>query len=215
MKNHIFITIASLVLLAACAETRYVSYQEDAKSQEMFSRQVEFKVAKTFYRDPPDCVVVLPLSASVKGRARIVEDALARQLSGKVGRVIGPDERNRLVRRLAVDLSRSGDRRVLARQARCGFFVQAQPWGAGSVNSVVWSETRVGLEVIVTRAGDDIPLWQARHVATRSRGGIPLSPVSLISNIFMATRLNADSDVPLSLIDDALRRMINTLPNTH
>ncbi|HIJ44095.1 MAG: hypothetical protein V1253_00825 [Alphaproteobacteria bacterium] len=215
-----FIGILSLMFLAACTETRYVNYQGEEAFPDIFSRQVEFNVSKAFYRDPPDCVVVLPSTTADKGqgqgdgRGRVVEDALARQLSGKVNRVIGPNERDHLVRRLAVDLSRPGDRRVLARQARCGFFVQAKPWGGESVYAVVWTQTRVGLEVVMTRAGDDGALWQARHVATRSGGGLPLSPISVASNAFMAARLNTDGDVPLSLLDDTLRRMVRTLPDT-
>lgn len=218
MKKRVFIGILSLMLLAACTETRYIRYQGEKGSPDMFSRQVEFNVSKSFYRDPPDCVVVVPSSTAGKGqgdsRSRVVEDALARQLSGKVNRVIGPNERDRFVRRLALDLSRPGDGRVLARQARCGFFVWAKPWGGGSLYALVWTQTRVGLELVMTRAGGDDSLWQARHVATRSDGGFPLSPFSIASNAFMAARLNADGDVPLSLIDDALRRMIHTLPDT-
>lgn len=216
MKRLGFIAVAPLLFLAACAETTYVGYQGEEASPSMFSRQVEFNISKAFYRDPPDCVVVLrsPPKGQGDGRGRVIEDALARQVSGKVNRVIGPNERDRLVRRLAVDLSRPGDRRVLARQARCGFFVQAKPWGGESVYAVLWTQTRVGLEVTMTRAGDDAVLWRARHVATRSDGGLPLSPFSIASNAFMAARLNGDGDVPLSLVDDALRRMIRTLPDT-
>ena len=218
MKRSGFIAVAPLLFLAACAETTYVGYQGEEASPGMFSRQVEFKVSKAFYRDPPDCVVVLPSAASDKvqgdGRGRAIEAALARQLSDRVNRVIGPNERDRLDRRLALDLSRPSDRRVFARQVRCGFFVQAKPWGGASINAVIWTQARVGLEVMMTRAGDGAVLWQARHVATRSGGGLPLSPFSIVSNAFMAARLNADGDVPLSLIDDALRRMVRTLPNT-
>ena len=218
MKMNFFICIYSLMLLSACTETRYVDYQDQAGSSQTFNRQVEFKVDKSFYQDPPDCVVVLPSLSSNKEQNnkhdRLVGDALARQLSIKINRVIGPSERDRLVRQLGLDISNPADRVVLTRQSRCRFFVQAKPWGPSSVNGVVWSETRVGLEVLVTRAQDNILLWQARHVATRSGGGIPLSPFSIVTNIVMAARFNADGDVPLSLIDDALRRMISTLPDT-
>ncbi len=217
MKKIIFFGALSLMLIGACTEIRYVGYQGEEKSSDIFSRQIEFKIAKDFYRDPPDCIVVLPYFSNDKGqwsgRGRIVDNALARQLSGKVIRVIGPNERDHIVRRLAVDLSRIGDRRVLARQARCGFFIQTRPWGGVSVNALVWSETRVGFEVKVTRASDDLLLWQARHVATRSGGGLPLSPLSIVSNTFMAARFSADRDVSRSLVDDALRRMVNTLPD--
>lgn len=218
MKKHRFIAIISLMLLAGCAETSYVGFQRGGVSPDLFTRQVEFEVSKAFYREPPACVIVLPFTSTNRkqrwGWPRIVEGALARQLSGKVTRVIGPNERDQLIRRLSVDLSRSGDRRVLANQARCEFFAQAKPWGEGSVYAVFWAQTRVGLEVKMMRSDDDNVVWQARHEATRSGGGLPLSPLSIATKSFMATRFNADGDVPLSLLDDALRRMVNTIPDT-
>jgi hypothetical protein len=218
MNYSTFAAAMSLLFITACGETRYIGYQEEAKSRDMFSRQIEFKIAKDFYHDPPDCIVVLPSLSDEKGRgmgrSTVVEEALAQQLSGKVARVIGPGERDRWVRHLAVNLSRPGDRRVLAHQTRCSFYIQVQPWGGGAVNALIWSQLTVGLKLEVTRASDGHSLWVARHVGTRSSGGLSLSPLSAISNIITVSSFRADDDIPLSLISDVLRRIIVTLPDT-
>ena len=63
------------------------------------------------------------------------------------------------------------------------------------------------------RIRDDKVVWQARHVATRSDGGVPLSPASAIVNIFQAASFQGDGDVNFSLADDAVRRIVKTLPD--
>ncbi len=212
-----FLALGALVALAACAETRYVAY--DAKGKEgvnPFDRTIEFKVANAFYKDPPDCAVVLPFL--VKGKphrhARVIEDSLARHLSAKMNRVIGPMERRRLVRSMAVDLSHAGDRAAFARANRCRAFVEAKPWGGEDVYVLFWTQSRIGLDVTLSRAGDQRAVWRARHVATRSDGGLPLSPFSAAFSAFSAARLKSDGDVAFSLVDDAVRRMVKTLPDT-
>jgi hypothetical protein len=203
------------VVLSACTETRYVAYDDSEKEGGAFNRTVEFEVKKTFYDDPPECAVVLPFQ--VEGKAHphsgIIENAMARQLSGRMTRVVGPMERNHLTRNLAVDLSHTGDRKTFARSTKCGFVLEAKPWNTESTYLVFWSQARIGLEMSLIRVRDDKVVWQARHVAARSDGGIPLSPVSAIYNIFQAASFQGDGDVNFSLADDAVRRIVKTLPD--
>ena len=65
----------------------------------------------------------------------------------------------------------------------------------------------------MTRVLDDVVIWKARHVANRSDGGVPFSLIGIAVAGLKATRLQADHDVPDSLIDDAIRRMMVTLPD--
>ena len=202
--------------LAACAETRYVAYEVDEANASPFSRSVAFKVAGAYYRDPPDCAVVMPFLADGRrpANAAIIENALVRHLSAKVASVVAAAERRRLARALAVDLSRAQGRAALARAAGCGFLVEAAPWGGEGIYALVWTQARIGLDVRMIRARDDRVVWHARHVATRSEGGLPLSPFSAVANALTAARFNADGDVAFSLADDAVRRIFETLPDT-
>ena len=177
---------------------------------------VEFEVTGAFYQEPPACAVVMPFAGSGPDdpRAPVVEESLTRQLSTHLAFVAGPRARERWVRDLAVDLANPRDRKALARASGCGFFVESAPWGYGPVFALFWTQERVGLETRLVRARDGALLWKARHVATRSEGGVPLSPLSALYNILAVGDFKADGDVPVSLVDDATRRMVQTLPGT-
>ncbi len=203
-------------LLAACVNTQYVDWGESEDDPPVGPRQVEYVLDNEFYRDPPYCVVVLPIR--VDGRpvafSGVVERTLARHLADRVERVIGPMERDHLVRDLAVDLSDERDRRTFARQQRCAHTVEAEPWRDGDTYALFWSEARIGLDVRMRRARDGFVVWRARHAATRSEGGLPTSVIGAALNLFAAGAQHADPDVRLSVADDAVRRIVVSLPDT-
>ena len=211
-----FLPLLAAMLLAACTQTQYVAYDDNKNEVNPFSRTVEFDLSRKFYRDPPECAVVLPFTVEGKRHpyASVIEESLARHLTAKMSRVIGPAERHGLTRNLAVDLSHPGDRKVFARSTRCRGFIEAKPWGGESIYAVFWTQSRIGLDVSIGLADDDAVVWRARHVATRSDGGFPLSPFSAAFSLFEATRLSTDGDVSFSLVDDAVRRIVKTLPDT-
>ncbi|MBE0529633.1 MAG: hypothetical protein IH626_02330 [Rhodospirillales bacterium] len=203
-------------LTAGCGgPTRYSGYEAEIGQSE-FRRSVEFEIGGAFYEDPPACAVVMPFIGTGRDdpRAPFVEESLARQLSAHLERVIGPRARDHWVRDLAVDLANQRDRKILAKASECGFLLESAPWGDGAVYVAFWTQERVGIEVRMVRARDQAVVWKARHVATRSEGGVPLSPLSAIYNIVIASDFRADGDVPLSLVDDATRRIAQTLPDT-
>lgn len=178
-------------------------------------RDVRFTVNNTFYEDPPSCVTVLPSkTVSGEGWGRTVEKALARHLTQKVARVITPLERSRLERNEAWDLEDKRDRRRFALRQRCPAFAQAFVKSMDDDYMVIWTEKRVAMAIRLTRASDDALLWQAEHAARRGDGGVPLSPISVATSAAMAGKFNMDKDVTPSLIDDGLRRIMVTLPDT-
>ena len=208
--------VGGSLMTAACTQTSYSPYGKSSDPLNPLERTIEFQVADAFYDDPPRCAIVLPFAGKAAGNARpeSIERSLARQLSVRLGRVIGPLERGRLVRELAVDLSQPSDLKHFARATRCPFLISAKPWGEGSVFALVWTQERVGVEVEMTRARDDALIWKARHIATRSEGGLPLSPFSALFNAMTVGHFKTDADVPNSLIEDATRRIAETLPDT-
>ena len=210
------ILVGGGLLTVACAQTSYGPYGKNSDPLNPLERSIEFEVTDAFYTDPPRCAVVLPFKGTGIGDARpeVVETSLARQLSVRLDRVVGPRERERLARDLAVSLAHESGRRQFARGARCPFLVEATPWGEGSVFAVVWTQERVGLEAHMIRARDGALIWKARHIATRSEGGLPLSPFSAVFNALTVGYFKSDADVPNSLIEDATRRIAETLPDT-
>jgi hypothetical protein len=95
----------------------------------------------------------------------------------------------------------------------CDAFVTMEVIGPGQSYLVVWSEVRIGIEVRMIRAGDRRLLWRARHIAGRSEGGLPISPAGFVMDAFSSTRFSADREIVDSVIDDAVRRIVASLPN--
>ena len=203
-----------LLVLAGCMATSYGPYTEAPAESSFLERRVAFQVDRAFYKDPPSCATILPLHRAPSARlAATIERALARHLSQRLPRVIGPPERRRRARRLAVDLSHPEDRRAFARAADCPAFVQGTLYQVSDDYAVVWARRGFGLQVTLTRAGDETVLWKARHLAMRADGGVPLSPVSAALAGFNAARFHADTDMEESLADDVVRRIAASLPD--
>jgi hypothetical protein len=204
--------VCLLLALGACTATEYRAYEERSPAEApLAGRQVFYKVEPAFYDRPPDCVVVLAPSGPPEA-AGLLEEALARHLAGRMARVVGPLERRRAERSLAVDLGDENGRKVFAAASGCPAFLQSRIIDTDSGSALVWSGRRFGAAVEMTRAADEAVLWQASHTASRSDGGVPLSPLSLPVSVFNALRFGQDSDQLPSMVDDVVRRMIVTLP---
>lgn len=209
MKSELFL-LAVCLSLVACGQTREVVYGSGDGSASL-DRQVEVSVSRAYYREAPDCAVVL---ASGGGKvARAGGEALARHLRDRLGRVVGPAERDRIARATGLDPAAPDDARQFSEAANCRYRVHVRPWGGESVYAVFWTEVRVGLDADLTDDAGGAPLWRARHIAERSGGGLPLSPVSALVGAVGAGRLAADGEEVRSLADDAARRLAATLPD--
>ena len=77
----------------------------------------------------------------------------------------------------------------------------------------IWSQQRFSLALSLSSIHEKHTLWVARHTASRSGGGLALSPISAAVNAAEAGFHQSSHDVATSLIDDVLRRMIVTLPD--
>ena len=169
---------------------------------------------RAFYDEAPQCVVVLagPDQAGIVPGARI-SNALARQLSGRVARVIHPFERRRLVRAMAVDLGHPADARHFAGANKCPAFLRWRVVRAGQDNALVWSQQYLHLGAEIIRARDGALLWQSHAAASRSSGDPPLSLFSVPIAILRAAEFQADDDAVASMLDDLARRMLASLPD--
>ena len=208
--------VAAVFAMAACTGTRYVDFKDAEADARLPGRTVAVEIDREYYEDYPDCVVVMPPSASpgLGKIAGLVEAALASHLTRKVTRVVGAVERDSAARRMAVDPLHPGDRGFLLKTLGCGAFITTEISGPGNAYYLIWSEFRVGIDARLFRARDGRLLWRARHVADRSGGGLPFSPVGAIVEAFSSTRFAADADVADSVVDDAVRRLVASLPDS-
>ena len=206
--------IAALVLLltTGCGPTRYTDYDAAGGSAPMLERAVATRIGAGFYRPPPACAIVMPTAGVATPQfRRVVEEAVHRHLVTKLPKVVGPRARRREVRKLAVDPRRARDRAILTRVLRCPTLVEPKIWQSSEDFALVWSRKSLDLEIVMVR-GDRL-LWKARHTADRGDGGLPLSPLSAPLAVAKASRLHGDGDAMVSLVDDAVRRIVGALPD--
>jgi hypothetical protein len=215
-KTRLATVTAALIFLSNCQSMSYVDYNSapDVPASSL-SRSVAYEVTPAFELSPPDCVVVLPLDG--KGispeRGRDVERALARHLFEKVDRVVGPVERENVSKLQGVNARSSDGVEFLLRHFRCDYIIRSTPIGDNGVYALVWAQARVGMQVQLEHGRRGTVLWRARHVATRSDGGFPLSPLGIAVNAFWATRFQSDQEEFKTLTDDVTRRIMRTFPN--
>ncbi|MDV7338361.1 hypothetical protein RYZ26_02050 [Terasakiella sp. A23] len=201
-----------ILLLSACVTAP--QYREAGKGEgELKASDVNFKVSGMLYRDPPDCVAVLPAVATDQPEmAKMLSVALARHLGEKVDRVIFPRKRAAIEKRDGLDLSDKGDRRRFSYRTKCRFYARAELYDLGDEFVGVFAEKHVGVRLDLMRFEDDEPMWQAAHTVWRADGGVPSSPLGLLGGFASAARFKGDAEILPSLVDDAMRRMIRTLP---
>jgi hypothetical protein len=212
--GSIVLTIA--LFLTGCAGAKYTSFDESNVNKLGLVRSVGFELDPAYRNAFPDCVIVMPATttSALKRFAPLVEASLAHHMTRKVSRVIGPRAREIAARQKALDLDNPRDQDELSSGLDCGAFLLPVISGAGQRNLLVWSQVQIALEIRMVRSGDRQVLWKARHVAERSRGGFPLSPVGIAVNAFSSVRFSIDSrDVTVSVVEDAVRRIVQSLPD--
>lgn len=202
------------LFLGACVTTNYTGSDNTADQGSRLERQVIYHLDKAYYTDAPDCVAVLPSGETMGSQlATTVEDSLARHLTMKVSRVIGPGERTRLERELAIDTSNADGRRRFTQLSGCRAYLRWRTLEANENYAFVFSSRSFGLELEMTRGSDEAILWSVSHVATRWDGSLPLSPLAIPFAVFEATRFHNDADILPSMVDDVVRRMFVSLPH--
>jgi hypothetical protein len=216
-SNTRLITVAAaLMFLSSCQSMSYVDYNSAPEIPDSsLSRSVAYEVTPAFELSPPECVVILPFGKKdiSSGRSRSVERALARYLFEKVDRVVGPVERDYVAELQGFDARSSDGVEYLLSHFRCGHVIRSTPVGDNGTYALVWAQAKVGLQVQLEHGRRGTVLWRARHIATRSEGGLPLSPLGVAVNVFWATRFQSNQEEFRTLTDDAARRIVRTFPN--
>jgi len=201
--------------LGGCAQTTYTGMDEKKPATPMLERRVAFQIKQAFFHNPPHCAIVVSKPAKVPPAIqRAVEESVERHLATKFQRAIGGAPARKIATRIAVDLSHAEDRRVFARQTKCAGIVEVRLDAVEDDYMVLWTNRAVGISLRLIRASDGTLLWQARHKAGRGDGGLPFSPLSLPVSIARAARVKSDPEIFHSIADDAVRRMMRTLPDT-
>jgi hypothetical protein len=208
--------VAMTMMLTACAQTTYVDLKKDEPIPGSPVRTVGVQIDRAFINEFPDCTIILEpeTGPGLQQFKPLVEEALGRHLTRRFTRVIDAVERRQITRQSALDLRHPQDRQDLAKIAQCDTFLRARVVGPGKTYLVVWSQVQIGIEVTMMRAHDKKLLWRARHMADRSEGGIPFSPLGVVIDAYSSVRFTSDREIEESVIDDAVRRLVRSIPNS-
>jgi hypothetical protein len=196
--------------LGACVTTGPSEVTPTASEQLPSSSEL----SREFWSAAVDCVIVAPIIGIPPGeRARLIETSVARHAFQRIGRVIGPNEREGAARRLAVDLLDVEGGRVLARHFRCNHVIETQVEVVAEAYSVTWMERTLDLTLTLTRIGGDTVLWRSQAVRRAGDGGIPMSVLGLADAMFRAGRAQADEEAWPRLVEDVVRGAFASLPD--
>ena len=213
-RHHLRAALPLLLVAvtSGCLGANHLSAFED-KAKQLTGRD-QHRIYPAFYIDPPNCVIVLPGDgAGNVTRLELIEGALSRQLSGRIGRVIHPRERRRLVRAMAFNLHDKRDARHFAAAANCPVLLRWSIRNMGNIYTPIWSEKHVTIEAELSRAQDGAILWQAEATSARSSGDPPLSLLSLPFAAYKTAQFQNDQDAVASMTDDLARRLVASLPD--
>ena len=209
------VALSAVLVLSACVQTTYRQADPGSRSRLPFAREVFYQVSDEYYRDLPECVTVMPVRGIKNEKiGQMVELATARHLSQRIGRVIGPVERRHLLRKLVVNLDHEFDRRHYLAATGCRHFAVPTVKSIGNAYVFFWSQMDVELELAIVRPGDGFRLWHGLHQARRGDGGLPISPLGLGGAAITAGWVQGDGDRLPSMIDDTVRRIALTIPDT-
>ena len=173
-----------------------------------------FLLDRIFFVDAPNCVFILPTSGSVpQDTKESISSSLFRHMNLKFDHVISPLKRDRIIRKNAIDLKTEEGRKQFATITQCKHFVQASVRQLTDNYLGIWSQKQIGLKFSLNRASDGKKLWQASDTVSRGDGSFPMSPLSAGVGFIKAISHASNRDIIPSMIDDASRHIVATLPD--
>lgn len=208
----LFVSIIA-VLLGACVQTTYTPMNRITEQGSLFERRVAFRLTDAFYDTAPDCTAIMTTGKRRIGVSDALEEAVERHLVTRLLRVIGTSQLRLVETQLGIDMKTKADRRVFYRQARCETVVEIELIEMQDVYLVLWAQRGLSLRLTMTRVSDEKLLWEARHTAVRADGGLPISIIDLPLSAARAVWVNRDPEMFASIAEDAVRRMMRTLPS--
>lgn len=206
--------IAGSILAVACGCATSSSYDANSSGDPPipFLRHVEADIRPDLTGQEVDCVAVLPWrEGGDLPIAELVDASMMRHVRLRFPRIVAQDRVASTLETHGFSTGSAEERERLGRLLGCPLLLQAGLHRAEADYLLLWTRYRLGMEISLRRAGDDVVLWRARHVAERLDGTLPLSIASIAVSVLSAGRSANDNDVVHSLVDDLTRRIFETL----
>lgn len=174
-----------------------------------FSSKIQLNIANDFQPNSIECIAVGHFEDNSSGddyshleKSKLVRAAVYGVLSVKNYRDIE-------LNRVSYALSNVDDNPLKA--LNCDAMLSGSIVTFKNSNLITYSVTTVEIMLTLKNSQGKL-LWQARHAANSHEGSFPLSPLSLLTGIFVAST-NKEDEVALQMIDAVSRRTLATLPD--
>ena len=200
-----------------CLQTNYRpmpdSGGQGAAEGSLFERRVDYRLSEAYFTTAPRCAAIVASTKAPHAISRVVEQAVERNLALRLPRVIGGARLRRAETALGIDMATESGRLVFARRMRCETLLDIRLSRVQDDYMVLWAQRGLTVSLTLSRIADGELLWQARHAADRADGGLPISLIDLPISAARAGIVTKDAEMFASIADDAVRRMMKTLPD--
>ena len=217
LRSRSFLLLCPLLLFlgsTGCITTTYSGFEGPSSNPGLFERRVTYRISPSFYTYPPSCIIIfINPNGYPRSINRGVERAFERHLGEKFKRVIGRTAARRVARKLSIDFNNKSDRDLLSRRLQCHTHAKIEIEDLADTFLLVWAKRSIKLSLRLIQTRTVKTLFKARHIAQRSNGGLPLTPVGAPLSIAKAASVRVDVEAFYSLADDAARRMLAPLPD--
>jgi len=212
LLNRAAIICAMLVAVSACQMRNENARVSHASPLWQGSRSVEASYVSPY--EPIKCVfVVVPDGKRLDPVSIEIHDRLSVMLNQRIPKTINPQHVSQISRRMAVDPNTTSGELLIADATDCPYVARSTYQDLSYFYALVWGHAAATIHLSLSRAGNPAPLWESRQTVSRSNGGVPMTPVGVVTSAFQATMMFTEQDVGASIIDDALRQAIDELPD--
>ena len=213
MRNSLLIWVFAGCVsagLTGCA-TRYLQGNPSKETvDEVIGDVVVSEAAAEYATAPPVCLGLMPFTVtkSVYAQADDVRRAVHAHLAPTGIRLISLQKIDALIDKEA---STETNLQKVAQSTLCDTLLTGEVTERKTRFWGVYSEVRAGARLKIIRVTTGKVIWDGRHTAVMRDGGVPLSPLSLVSGAVSAGANLRDEQINRN-VHDLARRLVHAIP---
>ena len=210
-QMHTLLTLAMVLAVSGCA-TRYENRDVSKNTvSDSFGDVVVYQSAEEFKSKPPECLGVLPLSATQKQfePTQDLRKALHANLA-PTGIKLVPMQRIDTIFKSAA--TEAVNLKNVSAATACDTLVSGEITDRQARFLGVYSEVKVAANIRITRVSTGTVIWRGKHTAVVRDGGLPINPISIIGGSISAGMNLRDEQITRTT-NDLARRLVIAIPN--
>jgi len=203
-----FLALLICAALSGC-KTPAVEQVNEFDTTLPFSSKIQFKTANDFQPSLIECIAVghFKDDSSKDDYSHLEKSKLVR--AAVYGVLSAKNYKDIELNRVSYAISNAKDNPLKA--LNCDAMLSGSIVTFKNSSLLAYSVTTVEIMLKLENSQGQ-QLWQARHAANSHEGSLSLSPLSLLTGVFVATT-NKEDEVAFQMIDAVTRRTLATLPD--